>query len=159
MTPRQIASGVATAGMLFAGTTALFLLGEDANAVRCAVVKGGNFTGKFYLAENECPPDPLGKPGITFLPSPKVAIPSYNNETQVIEGPSYTVGRDEVTESWSVRNKTAEEIDTSKDLVLEGINKAVFLALCHLKNEVRTKVDSLAEWSEAQCLAAFKNLL
>lgn len=154
---KKIITATILGGSIMAST--LFFASDDVTATRCGLLESGSFTGRFYFVDEDCPPDPAGKPQYSFLPAPRIAQPAYDPETQVLEGPSYVVGATSVEESWSVRAKTAQELEAEKDALLEGINRAVFLSLCHLKNQIRTKVDGLSEWSEAQCLTAFKGLL
>lgn len=136
---------------------AIFLSG-GAEAARCALIESGALK-RLEFFEVACPPNPAGKPQFVWKPSPVVTPPSFDPVTQVRTGPTYVVGANSVTESYEVRSKTAQELDDDKTAKVNEMNLAVFKALCHLKNEVRTKVDSMSAWTDAQCRNAFKNLL
>lgn len=64
---------------------------------------------------------PVLKPekGLRWLPI-IVTNPTYDGNTQVKEGPVVTVNATDVTRVWTVRDKTAQELDEQKDR--EAIN-------------------------------------
>jgi hypothetical protein len=51
---------------------------------------------------------------LKWLPYVKV-YPPFNNSTQIRTGPVDTVTDTDVTREWTVRNKTAQELDDDKD--------------------------------------------
>jgi hypothetical protein len=59
---------------------------------------------------------PILKPekGLRWLPI-TITNPDYNGAIQVKEGPVLTVNTDNVTRVWTVRSKTAQELDDEKD--------------------------------------------
>ena len=68
--------------------------------------------------------------------------PDYDPKTQVRSGPEYTIGRDAVTESWSVRDKTSEELEQGIDervasLSLDDLVK-VLTAIVNAERENRS---------------------
>lgn len=92
------------------------------------------------------------KPGWKWLPCPHVAKPAYDQATELIEGPTYTVGQSSVTEAWSKRAMTAQEISDAKDEAVSRINGSVFPAqakiILELENEIRqlrTRVNALID--------------
>lgn len=104
------------------------------------------------------PPDPVGK-GWRWFPVFRTD-PPYDAATQVKTGPVTTIGPSDVTMVWTVRAKTAQELDDAKGDKISAIDMATFRALCHLKNETRRlSTPSLPAWTQAECLTAFKSLL
>lgn len=127
------------------------------------------------------PPD-LPHKGLRWLPANPVAAPSFDAKLEVLEGPTHTIGATSVTESWSVRAKTAQEIDADKDAAVNGLNNSHYQALLkiilELENDNRTikaKINQLitdtgasttkftnpqaAQITLAQLKTAIKNLL
>jgi hypothetical protein len=95
-------------------------------------------------------PDPNPAKNLDWRSCPVVAPPSYNGKTEVLEGPTYTVGASEVTEAWSVRAKTAQEISDDKDAAVNGLNnshyQALLKVLLELENDnrtIKTKINTL----------------
>ena len=129
-----------------------------ASAGRCALITSGVLT-RLEVFSGPCPPNLANKPTLKWLPAPIAAKPVFSPVTQIMTGPALVISVTGVTESYSVRLKTAQELDDDKTANVNGISVAVFRALCALKNEIRTKVDSLSAWSDAQCITAFKSLI
>lgn len=104
------------------------------------------------------PPD-VSRKGIKWLPV--VAVdPAFDSTTQNRSGPVTTVNASQVTDTWTVVNKTPAEIDDDKAGQISRLNVATFRALCHLKNETRRlSTPSLPAWTQAECATAFKGLL
>jgi hypothetical protein len=102
------------------------------------------------------PADPLGK-GWRWLPV-IVTDPPFDSATQVRTGPVITVGASQVTKVWTVRAKTAQELDDDKTAAIEGLAAAITLALCNHENRIRT-LEAKAQITFAQCKAALKALL
>ncbi len=154
---------VNTAGiitLLGAGIFATLSLGEPLPAGDYVVVRDGAVTEK--RINYTPPPDMSGIKhinGVSVL-RPYVRVqPSFDTETETLDGPVRVITDTEVTDTWTKRNLTAEEITAKNDFIASNINKATIEALCHLKNEVREKVESLSAWTLAQCVTAFRNLL
>lgn len=57
-----------------------------------------------------------------WLPCLPVAPPSHDPLTEALGGPTYTVNESDVTEAWSVRSLTAQEITDSKAAAINAIN-------------------------------------
>lgn len=143
---------------------ALFLIlmvtaSSAANAVECALLdKTDAILERKVFSGSNCPPD-LPSKGWRWLPIVVAPLPDYDPATEVLLPPVTTVGTTQITVTQAKRSKTAQEIDDEKTAKITGMDIAVFKALCHLKNEIRTKVQGLSAWTDAQCLAAFKGLL
>lgn len=144
---------------LLAAFVLLFSAGSaQTEPVRCAWVNSADDTiVKFQMFEGACPPSRLHK-GIKWLPALPVSLPSFDPETQVMEGPNHAVGPSQVTQSYTVRAKTAQEVDDGKTFTVNRINKAVIKVLCRLENHDRVS-DGKAALTETQCRNAFKGLL
>lgn len=84
--------------------------------------------------------------------------PPADEATQVKTGPVVTVEPTRVTRVWTVRSKTAQEIEAEKDVVVNGLNAAVFKILFFLYNEVRV-LKGQATVTQAQFKTAVKALL
>lgn len=141
---------------------AAFLVPSESEATfgRCGLLKHGNFTGRMVNAVSVgvCPKSPDGKPEYSFMPAPRTPRPSYDPATEVLTGPTYTVGAQQITEVWTVRAKTAQELDDAKTATVESINRAVLKVLCRLENHDRVS-DGKGALTDAQCFNAFKGLL
>jgi len=100
--------------------------------------------------------------GWRWLPCPVVTPPSYDPAAQVREGPTFTVGASSVTESYTVRAMTAQELSDAKDRAVEGINGVPFSPLLrvlfNLNNRVRA-LEGQSALTVAQFRAAIKALL
>jgi hypothetical protein len=81
----------------------------------------------------EVPLDPQGKPW-RWLPVVDTK-PAFDPATEVREGPVITVNANDVTRVWTVRSKTAQELDDEKEAEYSGglngnpVLRAVVLAL------------------------------
>lgn len=88
-------------------------------ATRCARVEGGKIVDIQEIAPSDlaaddgCWPDAPHK-GIEWLPAPKADVPAYDPATQVLEAPTVEIGKDVVTETYTVRDKTPAEIEAAK---------------------------------------------
>lgn len=102
------------------------------------------------------------KAGWRWLACPPVAPPSFDPTLELVEGPAYTVGASEVTEAWTKRNLTAQEIGERKDAVIAALNGGGFApilkALLNLHNRVRV-LEGQAQHTLAQFKTALKTLL
>lgn len=67
------------------------------------------------------PPD-IAHKSVVWLPCPTVTPPSFDPETEVREGPTFEIGETEVTETYNVRNRTAQELSNDKDARLAEMN-------------------------------------
>jgi hypothetical protein len=98
------------------------------------------------------------KPGYRWVPAPEAQRPAYDPETQVIEGPVRTVGASEVTETYSVRAKTAAELDADKDAKISIMDRAQLRVLFNHENRIRA-LEGKQAITQAQFVAAVKALL
>lgn len=123
-------------------------------ADRCALIEG-EVVRELRQFDGACPPDPKGKPALKWLAAPPGKPPTHDPETQVMTGPSYTIGRDAVAEKWAVRAKTAEEIDKEKTGAVTAIGKVMLETMCD--HEKRLRLQELKPpITDAQCRAALK---
>jgi hypothetical protein len=147
--------------LLLAGSTI-----SDA-ATRCAQVRDGivvsyaDVPASDLAAADGCWPDAPHK-GIKWLPAPVVAPPAYDAATQVLAGPTVTIGETEVTTSYSVRDKTAQEIaaeaDADKEARLNSVDLFVLKTLCDHESRIRV-LEGKSAITLAQCRAAIKGAL
>lgn len=77
------------------------------------------------------------KPGWRWLPLVVAAMPERDKRTQAIEGPFLTVRKSSVVQSYTVREKTAQEIKAADD---EKVSKAEMLDMIH---DLRKRVNLL----------------
>lgn len=78
--------------------------------------------------------------------------PVFSPETEIVEGPTVTVGATEVAETYTKRALTAQEISDRKDGEVNGLGAGVLLkALFLLHNRVRA-----LELQPADTVAQFK---
>jgi hypothetical protein len=140
----------------------LVLAGLAQASTRCALLNAQRELIEFrVIAGDECPPD-LPAKGLEWVPAPEVTAPSFNSATQVLTGPTVTIGADEVTTSYSVRDKTAQELaadaDAGKEARLESIDAFVLKTLCDHESRIRV-LEGKSAVTLAQCRAAIKAAL
>jgi hypothetical protein len=105
-----------------------------------------------------CPPSIEGK-GVKWLPAPEPdVLPSHDPATQVVEGPTVIVEKDQVTTSYAVRDKTADELDGEKDARIDKVDTFVLKTLCDHESRIRT-LEGKGEITLSQCRAAIKERL
>jgi hypothetical protein len=95
--------------------------------------------------------------GWEWLPV-EVTNPSYDPTTQVKEGPTVTVLADKVTRVWTVRDKTADELDADKDAVISAFDMLAFKVLFNHENRIRA-LEGKGTVTAAQFRTAMKALL
>ena len=148
-------------GAVVAAGIGLGVLTEGQGApVRCAWVDSRDSSiVVFQDFAKACPPDRLHK-NIKWLPAPKADLPSFNPATQVRAGPTYTVGSKAVTEAYTVRAKTAQELDAEKDALVarNESDKLIFEVLFDMANRIRA-LESKSAITRAQFRAHLKGLL
>jgi hypothetical protein len=121
---------------------ARYALVDPQNAVnRFSTVYGGFDVSKAGVDE-----------GWRWLPCDPVAQPSYDPKTEKVTGPTYTVGAEAVTESWSVVALTAQEISDAKDVAVSGLNGSTYSTLLQvilsLENDnrvIKAKINALID--------------
>jgi len=57
----------------------------------------------------------------SWLPLEDEGVPSYDPETKVSVGPNIVVTDKKVTKSWTIRDKTEEELGVRKDQVVDDL--------------------------------------
>jgi hypothetical protein len=85
------------------------------------------------------PPDFMrtGTPNNYWVPYISVD-PAFNPDTQVRTGPVREILADKVTDTWTVRAKTAQELDLDKENKLSGIDFLQFELGFDHENRIRT---------------------
>jgi hypothetical protein len=92
------------------------------------------------------------KAGWRWIPV-EITRPSTSS-TQILEGPVVTILDDKVTRIWSVRERTADELEAIKDRQVDGVNQlTVAIGLDH-ENRIRA-----LEGKPAVTLAQFRAAL
>jgi hypothetical protein len=69
--------------------------------------------------------------------------PSYNSETEVLEGPEDVVTAEKITRTWTVRDKTPDEINADKDLQIPRTDSVQYQIMFDQENRVR-KLEGLS---------------
>ncbi len=96
----------------------------------------------------------VGKPYRSFLPV-EVTNPPYDPATQVKTGPVVTVLVDKVTRVWTVRDKTAAELDAEKDAAISNVDVVQFKLAFNHENRIRV-LEGKPQITVAQFKAAWK---
>lgn len=120
-----------------------------------ALIDGANAVLK-YADYAQQPADPVGK-GWKWLPVVDTD-PSYDAATQVKTGPVVTVGASNVTRVWTVRAKTAPELDAEKQAKADGLDLVILEILFNHENRIRA-LNSQAAITKLQFRNAIKALL
>jgi hypothetical protein len=97
------------------------------------------------------------KTGYRWLPV-ATTNPAVNQSTEVREGPVLTVLEDQVTQVWTVRAKTAQELDADKEAALDRFDMLALKALFNHENRIRP-LEAKAIVTAAQFRAALKGML
>jgi hypothetical protein len=63
--------------------------------------------------------------------------PSCGSETEVLEGPTDVVTATEITRTWTVRDKTPDEINADKDLQIPRTDSVQYQIMFDQENRVR----------------------
>lgn len=93
-----------------------------------------------------------------WLPAPKGATPAHDVATQVVEGPVITIGAESVTEAYSVRAKTQQELIAEKDAAISRVDMVALRVAFNHENRIRV-LENKAEITMPQFLNALKALL
>ena len=123
--------------------------------MRYALIRPDNTIDRFAANVD---PTVQTKAGWRWLLALEPTLPSYDTTTQVLEGPVSVVGVTEVTSSYTVRNKTAPELDTEKLNSVNGMELVVLRILFNHENRIRT-LASQPSITVDQFKTALKNLL
>lgn len=99
-------------------------------------------------------PNVQTKPGFRWLPVDSID-PPYDSATQVKTGPVTTVEAARVLDTWTVRAKTAGEIDGEKDRTISRIDALQFAVSFDMENRVRV-LEAKPQITAAQYRAALK---
>jgi len=121
---------------------------------RHALINPTNQIDRF--AEN-VDPNVQTKPGWKWLRADPATPPSFDPETQMREGPTYVIDASAVTESYSLRALTAQELSERKDGQVSAVTKVLAAALFDAVNDIRAlKVPAQAALTKAQFTAYLK---
>ena len=102
------------------------------------------------------PPDVTRK-GIQWLPL-VVTDSAFDPATQVRTGPVDTVGKDAVNRVWTVRAKSAGELDADKGASVDAMDAVAFKVLLNHENRLRA-LEGKRTATAAQFKAALKAFL
>lgn len=111
----------------------LIAVTSAANAAEYAAVQSGVILERRDFAS--APPD-MTRKGFTWLPVIRTD-PDYDATTQVKTGPVTAINATDVTDVWTVRPKTTQELDADKAAAIAGITVAIIRALCNHENRLR----------------------
>ena len=118
--------------------------------------------GNFNRLSSNVTPNVSTKAGWKWLQCDPVTPPAFDPTSQALVGPTYTVGASSVTEVWSTRSLSAQEISDAKDAAIAAINgggfSPIFKALFNLNNRVRV-LEGSGALTVAQFKAQIKTLL
>ncbi len=132
----------------------LLILAPPALADPYAKVLGGAVV---EYRDFSTPPPDMTRKGFAWLPI-VITDPAFDSTTQVRTGPVTTVEALRVTRVWTVRAKTAQELDEDKTVRIEGADAALIIAICNHENRIRA-LENKAAITLAQCKSALKALL
>lgn len=125
-----------------------------------AVVRGGVFIEPRTYPQ-AIPADKIKhENGVPQLRPYTEVKPSFNAETETLDGPAYTIANDLVTATWTKRSLTAQEISDRKDARIDAMNgmSAFLKVMLNIHNRVRT-LEGQSTHTMAQFKAAIKALL
>lgn len=95
------------------------------------------------------------KAGWRWVEAPEVQRPSFDPATQILTGPIVAVDGGAVTETYSVRAKTAEEFDAAKETTLGAYGRLSFDVNFDQENRIRS-LEGKQAITRAQYRAALK---
>lgn len=120
--------------------------------MRYALVKPDNTIDRFSTSVD---PNVQTKTGFRWLPCDPAAQPAFDSATETVDGPTYTVGAKSVTEVWTKRSRTAQELGDRKDARISNIDNLQFQVSFDLENRVRA-LEGKAAITAAQYRTALK---
>lgn len=120
--------------------------------MRYALIKSDNSIDRFA---SNIDPNVQTKPGFRWLTCPNVARPTFDATTEAVDGPSYNVDANAVTESWTKRSLTTQGLSDRKDARLSAVDSLQFAIAFDIENRVRV-LEGKAAITQAQYRAALK---
>lgn len=125
--------------------------------IRYALVNPQGQVDRF--ADGNIDPAVQTKAGWRWLPVVLVdALPPHDIKTQRLVGPTYTVEKGVVRQSWSIRAKTVEEIAAGRDMAVHRLGDAGLLPIIlNLHNRLRA-LEGQAPHTLAQVETAIKEM-
>lgn len=103
-------------------------------------------------------PNVQTKPGWRWLPVVVSPAPNSDPAIEIVEGPTYTVGATQVTEAWTKRSLTAQELDERKESKLDAYEILTLRILFNHENRLRA-IQGVSAATTAQFRAFLKNNL
>lgn len=135
---------------------AALLFSGCANAAQYALVNGlDEIVDSREFATT--PPDLQATEGVRWLPYVDTN-PPHDPVTQVKTGPVISVGASEVTRVWTVRDKTAQELDDDRTAEVDSLSEPAIKGMLDTHNAWRVSV-SLPVITEAQFRANLKTFI
>lgn len=104
----------------------------------------------------DAPPD-VSRKGIAWKPL-VVTDPAFDPATQVRTGPVETVGKEAVTRVWTVRAKSAGELDADKGAAVDAIDALQLKIALNHENRIRA-LEAKQAVTAAQFRTALKAML
>jgi hypothetical protein len=95
------------------------------------------------------------KNGFAWLPVVEVRPDTFDPVTQIVEGPVDSIGKAQVTRTWTARAKTSAELAADKDARISQIDALQLAVMFDHENRVRA-LEGKAALSAAQFRAALK---
>lgn len=105
--------------------------------------------------ESGIDPTVATRSGYKWLPLVEPSGPSYDPTIEVLIGPIDTVGATQVTRTWSKRSKTAQELDTDKQVKIDALTKLWFDVNFDQENRIRV-LEGKSTITRTQYLNALK---
>lgn len=92
------------------------------------------------------------KAGFKWLPGAPVAPPAFDPVLETVDGPTYTIGASAVTEIWTKRSLTGQEISDRKDSAISMLNGglyapllAILLTVVNDARDTRAKMNAMID--------------
>ena len=118
-----------------------------------------NAAGDIKIIREDVDPAVQTKAGWRWIPVEQVGRDAaFDAETEIKSGPVVTVEASRVVETWSVRAKTAAELDRQKDAAAQGFGRIEGLVAFNHENRLRA-LEGKAALTPVQFRAALKAML
>lgn len=95
------------------------------------------------------------KPGFKWVAVVDNAPPAFDAATEAVEGPVYVADANSVTETYTKRTLSAQEVDDRKDSKIFGIDSLMFQIAFNMENRVRA-LEAKAPITAAQYRTALR---
>lgn len=111
----------------------------------------------YRYSDNINPNEIYVKKGFKVLPV-EYTDPAYDSSVQVKEGPVTTVLPDKVTVVYTLRDKTAQELDDDKTGMIDSLDRRILRIIFNQENRLRV-LEGKANVTFQQFKTALKNAL